>query len=122
MCTLDEISDATIGQLAERVQAAAIIAFTQSGSTARLASKCRPRVPIIAATPREATARRCNLYWGVQPILIPPADNTDEMIDNVTEQVRRLGLVHSGDVVVITAGSPLGQRGTTNMMKLQVIS
>ena len=106
---------------ADEVQAAAIVAFTQSGSTARLASKCRPHVPIIAATPLKATARRCSLYWGVRPMLIPPAKNTDEMIDNVTRQARDNGLVRSGDVVVITAGTPIGTPGTTNMMKLQVI-
>ncbi len=107
---------------AEDVRAAAIVAFTHSGSTARLASKCRPRVPIIAATPLEATARRCNLYWGVRPMLIPPAQNTDEMIANVTRQAKDNELVKSGDVIVITAGTPIGTPGTTNMMKLQVIN
>ncbi len=109
-------------RVAERVKAEAIIAFTQSGSTARLASKCRPRCPIIAATPLESTARRCNLYWGVQSIIIKPADNTDEMIVGVEQRVRELGIVESGDVMIITAGTPLGAPGTTNMMKLQVVS
>ncbi len=108
-------------RIAEHVKANAIIAFTQSGSTARLASKCRPCCPIIAATPLESTARRCSLYWGVQPILLKPIDNTDEMIAAVQQHTRELGLVRSGDVVIITAGTP-GQPGTTNMMKLQVIS
>ena len=108
-------------RIAEQVQAAAIVAFTQSGSTARLSSKCRPRVPIIAATPRPATARRCSLYWGVRPMLIPPAHDTDEMIENVERQARESGFVASGDVIVITAGTPIGTPGTTNMMKLQVI-
>ncbi len=107
---------------AEVVQAKAIVAFTQSGSTARLASKCRPHVPIIAATPLPGTARRCSLYWGVQPMIIPPADDTDEMIEKVAQQARASGLVKSGDAIVITAGTPIGKPGTTNMMKLQVIS
>ncbi len=107
-------------RIAEHIKANAIIAFTQSGSTARLASKCRPCCPIIAATPLDSTARRCNLYWGVQPMLIKPIDNTDEMIAAVQQHTRDLGLVKSGDVVIITAGTP-GQPGTTNMMKLQVI-
>ncbi len=109
-------------RIAERVKAEAIIAFTQSGSTARLASKCRPRCPIIAATPLQSTARRCNLYWGVQSIIIEPTDNTDEMIAGVEQRVRELGIVESGDVMIITAGSPIGAPGTTNMMKLQVVS
>jgi len=109
-------------RVAERVKAEAIIAFTQSGSTARLASKCRPRCPIIAATPLESTARRCNLYWGVQPIIIKPAENTDEMIAGVEQRARELGIVESGDVMIITAGTPIGTPGTTNMMKLQVVS
>ncbi len=109
-------------RIAERVKAEAIIAFTQSGSTARLASKCRPRCPIIAATPLQSTARRCNLYWGVQPIIIKPADNTDEMIVGVEQRMRELGIVESGDVMIITAGTPIGAPGTTNMMKLQVVS
>jgi len=109
-------------RIAERVKAEAIIAFTQSGSTARLASKCRPRCPIIAATPLESTARRCALYWGVQPIIIEPADNTDEMIVGVEQRMRELGIVESGDVMIITAGTPIGAPGTTNMMKLQVVS
>ncbi len=106
-------------RVAERVKAEAIIAFTQSGSTARLASKCRPRCPIIAATPLQSTARRCALYWGVQPIIIEPADNTDEMIVGVEQRVRELGIVESGDVMIITAGTPIG---APNMMKLQVVS
>ncbi|GAF89116.1 unnamed protein product, partial [marine sediment metagenome] len=101
-------------RIAERVKAEAIIAFTQSGSTARLASKCRPRCPIIAATPLESTARRCNLYWGVQSMIIEPADNTDEMIVGVEQRMRELGIVESGDVMIITAGTPIGAPGTTN--------
>ncbi len=109
-------------RIAEDVKAQAIIAFTQSGSTARLASKCRPRCPIFAVTPLPPTARRCNLYWGVRPILIAAAENTDEMIAQVEQRVRDLGVVSSGDVMIITAGTPVGMPGTTNMMKLQVIS
>ncbi len=109
-------------RIAEDVKANAIIAFTQSGSTARLASKCRPRCPIVAATPLASTARRSSLYWGVYPMLIEPARSTDDMIAEIERRVRDLGVVKSGDVAIITAGSPIGAPGTTNMMKLQVIS
>jgi len=106
---------------AEILGAEAVIAFTQSGSTARLASKCRPSMPIVAATPLPETARRCNLYWGVQPLLIEPVDHTDEMIQNVDRQLLELEVVREGDVIVITAGTPIGRRGTTNTMKVHVI-
>lgn len=108
-------------RVAEELDTVAIAAFTQSGSTARLASKCRPRVPIIAATPLARTARRCALYWGVQPVLIEPVDSTDAMVEGIERRAREMGLARPGDVIVVTAGSPVGQQGTTNMMKLQVI-
>lgn len=106
---------------AEVLNARLIVAFTQSGGTARLASKCRPHMPIIAATPLPETARRCNLYWGVQPLIIEPVDDTDEMIHDIDHQLRELALANDGDVVVITAGTPIGRRGTTNTMKVHVI-
>lgn len=106
---------------AEILGAVAIIAFTQSGGTARLSSKCRPRMPIVAATPLPGTARRCNLYWGVQPLLIEPVDDTDEMIHNVDRQLCELELAQAGDVIVVTAGTPIGKRGTTNTMKVHII-
>ncbi len=106
---------------AESLGARVIAAFTQSGSTARLVSKCRPRMPIIAATPLPETARRCNLYWGVQPLLIDPVNDTDEMIHRVDQQLCELELCHEGDVIVVTAGTPIGRRGTTNTMKVHVI-
>ncbi|MGD9497301.1 MAG: pyruvate kinase [Armatimonadota bacterium] len=106
---------------AELVGAKLIVAFTQSGSTARLASKCRPRMPIVAATPLPETARRCNIYWGVQPLLIDPVNDTDEMIHRVERQLLELEMCEKGDVVVITAGTPIGRRGTTNTMKVHVI-
>lgn len=106
---------------AEILGARAVVAFTQSGSTARLASKCRPSMPIVAATPLPETARRCSLYWGVQPLLIEPVNDTDEMIANIEAQLRGLEMARQGDVIVITAGTPVGRRGTTNTMKVHVI-
>ncbi len=105
----------------EILNAVTIVAFTQSGSTARLASKCRPPMPIVAATPLPETARRCSLYWGVQPLMIEPVNDTDQMIRNVDRQLRELEICREGDVVVITAGTPIGRRGTTNTMKVHVI-
>ncbi len=106
---------------AEILNAKVIVAFTQSGSTARLVSKCRPRMPIVAATPLAETARRCSLYWGVQPLLIEPVQHTDDMIHNIDGQLCELEICAEGDVIVITAGMPIGRRGTTNTMKVHVI-
>ncbi len=109
-------------ETAEAVGAAAIVAFTQSGSTARLISMCRSQVPVFAATPLVATARRCNLYWGVQPVLIAPVNSTDEMIANVSRTMLAMGAVKPGDTIVITAGTPVGEAGGTNMVRLQTIA
>lgn len=106
---------------AEILSARVIVAFTQSGSTARLVSKCRPRMPIIAATPLRETARRCSLYWGVQPLLIEPVNETEAMIHDVELQLREMEICNEGDVIIITAGTPIGRRGTTNTMKVHVI-
>ncbi len=108
-------------QVAEEAGAAAIVAFTQSGSTARLISMCRTRVAVFAATPLVSTARRCSLYWGVQPVLIAPVNSTDEMITNVSRTMKAMGVVKPGDAILITAGTPAGQAGGTNMVKLQTI-
>ena len=116
----DAVSRAA-AETAELVDAKVIVAFTQSGSTARLVSKCRPRMPIIAATPLPATARRCSLYWGVQPLLIAMIDDTDDMIEDIDRQLRELEICEDGDVIVITAGTPIGERGTTNTMKVHVV-
>ena len=108
-------------EAAEQVGAKALVAFTQSGSTARLASKCRPGVPIIAATTLESTARRCNLYWGVAPIMVGPSSHTDEQVGLIDRRLQDLGLLELGDEIVITAGTPVEIRGTTNTLKLHII-
>jgi pyruvate kinase len=108
-------------QIAEDLNTIAIVAFTHSGATARLASKCRPRVPVLAATPLPATARWCTLYWGVRPVIIEPVNDTDEMLEHIERHMRDHGLAAPGDVVVVTAGTPVGRRGSTNLMRLLVV-
>jgi pyruvate kinase len=108
-------------QVAEELGITAIVAFTHSGSTARLASKCRPRVPILAASPLVETVRRCSLYWGVTPVLVDLVMDTDEMVGIIDGYVQQYEFAKPGDVIVITAGTPVGRRGTTNMMKLHVV-
>lgn len=103
---------------AEEVDATAIVAFTESGSTARMASKCRPSLPIIAVTPLKATARRCSLYWGVTPVQTDRAAGTEKDIVRCVDELQELGLLAAGDTVVITAGQPMGRPGTTNTMRI----
>jgi len=107
--------------LAESINAASIIAFTQSGSTARLMAKYRPQRPILAATPQENTYRRLALNWGVVPILSGRMKNTDEMIESTLRAALISGLVKRGEKVVITAGVPVGVPGTTNLIKAEIL-
>ncbi len=116
-----EIADAVsraAARAAEEVRAAAVIAFTESGTTARMASKCRPEAPIIAVTPLKATARRCSLFWGVEPVHTDDAYCAGDTISRCIGVVRDRGLVAVGDVVVVTAGTHMGRQGTTNMMRI----
>jgi pyruvate kinase len=104
--------------LARDVSAAAIVTLTQSGSTARLVAKHRPRHTILAPTPLEKTYRRLSQVWGVTPILSESMANTDELIAKALSAALESGLVHHGQRVVITAGAPVGVRGTTNLIKV----
>ncbi|WP_003540625.1 pyruvate kinase [Desulfotomaculum nigrificans] len=107
--------------IAEDLNAAAILTPTHSGLTARMISKYRPRCPIVAATPFAGTARRLALQWGVQPLLVPESAGTDQVMSVAVTTALQHNLVQTGDVVVITAGVPAGQAGTTNMIKIQVV-
>jgi len=79
-------------------------------------------VPVLAVTPLATTARRCSLYWGVQPILTQPVADTDEMIQRTAAEVKRLGHVKAGDRLVLTAGVPMGRPGTTNTMRVETVT
>ena len=103
------------------IHAKAIVAFTQSGFTARLVSKFRPEVPIIGVTPHDNVKQRMSLYWGVTPMLISHVSNTDNMIQKVEKLLIGSKIAKRGDNIVITAGSPLMKRGTTNLIKLHKI-
>jgi len=106
---------------AENLDLRAIVAFTESGSTARLISKYRPHTDIFAYTPREGTYRRMALYSGVTPLRFGGVDSTDLMIEHAETSLLELGIVQPGDGVVIAAGIPPNQAATTNLMKLHSI-
>jgi pyruvate kinase len=99
----------------------AIVAFTESGSTARLISKYRPRADIFAYTPHERTYRRMALYAGVSPLPFHPVDSTDEMIQYAEQNLLAAGMVKPGDGVVMAAGIPPNQSASTNLMKLHSV-
>ncbi|SPF48812.1 pyruvate kinase [Candidatus Desulfosporosinus infrequens] len=107
--------------IAKDLEAVAIITPTHSGLTSRMISKYRPIALIVAATPYASTARRLSLQWGVQPLLVPQSSGTDQMLLVAVNASLNQNYVHSGDVVVITAGVPIGQVGSTNMIKVQIL-
>ncbi|MBD2183174.1 pyruvate kinase [Planktothrix sp. FACHB-1355] len=104
-------------QLAEHINAKAIICFTEHGFTARLLSKYRQSIPVIAITREEHVQRQMALYWGVQSLRLEVGDNTDEMIAAMEKAAVENGFVSLGDIVVITAGLPLPLSGVTNLIK-----
>jgi pyruvate kinase len=97
---------------------AAIVVFTASGGTARLISRFRPPVPIYAFTPYEEAARQLSMIYGVVPIVVPNAGSTDEMLMQMDHELQRRGYIKANDQVVFVSGQPIGQPGSTNMLKL----
>lgn len=118
--TTDAISHATV-QVAYELNAAAIVTATETGYTARMVSKYRPQAAIVAVTPKEKMVRRMLLLWGVQPVFVGPSSSTDEMMSNAVAGTMSSGWVKSGDLVVITAGVPVGITGTTNMIRVHTV-
>ena len=114
------ISHATV-TTAHDLGAAAIITVTKSGATARMISKFRPACPIICCTTNPITRRQMNLSWGVVPIMAEEKDNMDELFDHAVDCAVKAGYLSSGDLVVITAGAPLGVSGTTNLLKVHLV-
>lgn len=104
--------------LAERVKATAIAAFTLSGKTAICVSKQRPPVKVIALTQKEVVSHQLNLYWGITPIKLMEVTKTDDMMMVVEKELVENKLVKKGDIVIITGGMPISDRGETNFIKI----
>ncbi|TDT36453.1 pyruvate kinase [Streptomyces sp. BK208] len=98
-----------------------LVAFTQSGDTVRRLSRYRSPIPLLAFTPEPATRSQLSLTWGVETFIGPHVDSTDAMVDQVDDLLTRYGRCEKGDVVVITAGSPPGVSGTTNLVRVHHI-
>ncbi len=119
--TTNAIGRATCTTAAD-LGASAIITATSSGYTSRAISKFRPKAPIIAATTKESVMRRLSLVWGVYPVLSPYKNTTDDVIEISIESTREKGYVDEGDLVVITAGIPVGLAGSTNLIKVHTVA
>ena len=106
------------GEVAERIDAKYVVAFTQSGDSARRMSRLRGPVPVLAFTPEAQTRSQLALTWGVEVFKTASVEHTDEMVAQVDEQLLNIGRVQKGDLVVIIAGSPPGIPGSTNAMRV----
>lgn len=98
----------------------AILAPTESGYTAKMISKYRPKTPVIAVTFNDCVHRQLALVWGVQPLLAEKSSSTDEMLKQAVQTAKEAALIAKGDLIIITAGIPVGEIGTTNLMKVHV--
>ncbi|MFN7250673.1 MAG: pyruvate kinase [Anaerobacillus sp.] len=116
----DSISQ-SVAHTALNLEAAAVVTATESGHTARMISKYRPKSPIVAVTHSEAVCRKLALAWGVHPHLGTKASSTDEMLEIAVQEAVKTEFIKHGDLIVITAGVPVGETGTTNLMKVHVI-
>lgn len=108
--------------VARDLDAAAIVASTNSGSTARALSKFRPKTKIIAVTPNKRTRRHLALSWGVEAIITPQYADTDELLNDSLDVAVEAGVLDEGDMVVVTGGIPVGLTGATNLIKVSTIA
>ncbi|MFC2003959.1 pyruvate kinase [Chloroflexota bacterium] len=117
----DELISYSACHTADSLGAVAIVAFTQSGSTASRVSKYRPRVPVLAITPSDVVSGKLLLYWGVYPFQVAPASSVDELFKMGANLAKETGLAKPGDLIVITGGVPIGVAGLTNLLKVERI-
>ena len=106
---------------AEDIGADAILTVSQGGITAQMVSRFRPEATVVALLLDPQIRRQMALYWGLMPIMMKRAENSDELVHSAVETAQRAGLVKHGDLVVITAGVPVGVSGTTNMIRIEQV-
>ena len=105
-------------EVAQRVGAKYLVAFTQSGDSARRLSRYRGTIPMIAFTPIAAVRSQLALSWGIETFKVSSVEHTDEMVRQVDESLLKINRVQEGDIVVIIAGSPPGLPGSTNALRI----
>lgn len=103
------------------IGADAVITVSQRGTTAQMVSRFRPATTVVACLLDEQVRRQMSLYFGVEPLMMPYASSTDELVDFAVAAAEKGGLVHPGDLVVVTAGVPVGVAGTTNMIRIHLV-
>ena len=111
----------SVAYTARSLSVSTIVAATESGHTAKMISKYRPSAKIIALTFSESQARKLVLAWGVAPFVVEKPASTDEMMSLAGTVAKESGYAQDGDTIIISAGVPVGEKGTTNLMKIQVI-
>ncbi|WP_411953638.1 pyruvate kinase [Alkalibacillus sp. S2W] len=119
--TITDAISHSVANLAADLKVEAIVTPTESGNTARNVSKYRPKANIVAVTSKEHVSRQLSLVWGVHAIHGQPVKSTDEMLALAVEQGLESNLFSQGDRIVITAGVPVGESGTTNLIKVHVV-
>jgi len=117
----DELISYNACHTAQSLGAVALVAFTQSGSTAGRVSRYRPRVPILAITPDAVVVGRLILRWGVCPFQIAGPSSVDDLFNTAARLSKELGLAKAGDLIVITGGIPIGVAGSTNLLKVRKV-
>lgn len=117
----DSIGQAVVGSTLNIEKVSAVITPTESGHTARIIAKYRPKVPIIAVTSSLRVGRRLALVWGILPKIAERVKGTDEMLSLAVREAKSSQLVSNGDIIIITAGVPIGQTGATNLMKIHTV-
>ncbi|MCP3030555.1 pyruvate kinase [Halobacillus sp. A1] len=120
MTITDAISQ-SVTHTAINLKVNAVVTPTESGHTARMISKYRPQAPIVAITSSERVNRMLSLVWGVYAVMGPESESTDDMLDVAVDRGLASGIVSRGDRVIITGGVPVGESGTTNLMKVHII-
>ena len=111
-----------VAQIAQQLDAAAIMSMTKTGATARNVSKFRPRTPILAVTPHVDVARQLQLVWGVRPLLVLDLSSTGQTFQSAVNVAQEKGLLVDGDLVVMTAGTLQGVAGSTDLIKVEVVT
>jgi pyruvate kinase len=111
-----------VGQIAQQLDASAIMTLTKTGATARNVSKYRPRTPVLAVTPHMDVARQLQLVWGVKPILMLDLNNAWQTFQAAVGVAQERGLVSEGDVIIQTAGTLQGVAGSTDLVKVEVVT
>ncbi|QQE78018.1 pyruvate kinase [Alicyclobacillus sp. SO9] len=119
--TVTDVIGQAVESMASELGVRAVLTATHSGHTARMISKHRPETLIVASTPSAKVARRLAVSSGVYPVVVPDAKSTDEVLETAVEGALNAGYVNHGDMVIIIAGVPVGQHGTTNLIKVHTI-